>query len=228
MNFKEHNNQQLARMTEFMDQEAEQIVQDINDMAEEEYHIQKGELIHKGIEAIKQAYNKKMVRIDREKATMIPTHMTKAKLEILLNRDEYIKSVLAAVNEELVELRKDQNSHKPILKKLILQAMYQMLERKIDLIVIPTDVNMVKSMIGELQKDYLVGTGLNVDINIDNCLKLSEQEIGGVMVTTQKRRKFVDNTLVMRLIYLAIQAVPLIRSGLFGPKPTRKHQYTDL
>ncbi|XP_050440076.1 V-type proton ATPase subunit E-like [Adelges cooleyi] len=158
---------------------------------------------------------------------MISTHMTKAKLEILLSRDEHIKSVLAAVNEELVELRKDQNSYKPILKKLILQAMYQMLEKKIDLIVIPDDVDTVKSMVEELQEDYLAGTGLNVDINIDNRLKLSDQEIGGVMVTAQKRRIFVDNTLVMRLIYLAIQAVPLIRSGLFGPKPTRKHQSTD-
>jgi hypothetical protein len=51
--------------------------------------------------------------------------MTNAKLEILNIRDKFIKCVLADVNKELLKLRDRKSYYTEILKKLILQAMYQ-------------------------------------------------------------------------------------------------------
>lgn len=56
---------------------------------------------------------------------MITKLMTNAKLEILNARDTFIKSVLADVNRELLKLRNHKSQYLKILKKLILQAMYQ-------------------------------------------------------------------------------------------------------
>jgi len=59
---------------------------------------------------------------------MITSQMTSAKLEILSTRDKYIKSVLADVNKELLKMRKHKlRYYQEILKKLILQAMYQVI-----------------------------------------------------------------------------------------------------
>lgn len=58
---------------------------------------------------------------------MISTLMTSAKLEILINRENHIKSVLADVNNELKKIRKDKERYKEVLQKLILQAMYQVI-----------------------------------------------------------------------------------------------------
>lgn len=58
---------------------------------------------------------------------MISTLMTSAKLEILINRENHIKSVLADVNKELKKIRKDKERYKEVLQKLILQAMYQVI-----------------------------------------------------------------------------------------------------
>jgi len=59
---------------------------------------------------------------------MITEQMTSAKLEILCTRDKYIKSVLADVNKELLKMRKHRlRDYQEILKKLILQAMYQVI-----------------------------------------------------------------------------------------------------
>lgn len=58
---------------------------------------------------------------------MISTLMTSAKLEILINRENHIKSVLADVNNELKKIRKDKEHYKVVLQKLILQAMYQVI-----------------------------------------------------------------------------------------------------
>lgn len=58
---------------------------------------------------------------------MISTLMTGAKLEILLSRNKHIKSVLAEANRELLKLRENKKHHEQILKKLILQAMYQVI-----------------------------------------------------------------------------------------------------
>lgn len=51
--------------------------------------------------------------------------ITSAKLEILTNRDNYINSILANVNEELKKIRDDMERYNKVLQKLILQAMYQ-------------------------------------------------------------------------------------------------------
>lgn len=56
---------------------------------------------------------------------MMATLMTNAKLEILRSRDKHIKSVMADVNKALIKMRSNEKQYKEILKKLILQAMYQ-------------------------------------------------------------------------------------------------------
>lgn len=58
---------------------------------------------------------------------MISTRMTSARLEILINRENHVKSILADVNQELKIIRKDAERYNPILQKLILQAMYQVI-----------------------------------------------------------------------------------------------------
>lgn len=51
--------------------------------------------------------------------------MTSAKLEILVNREKHIQSVMTGVKEELRKIRKDKQRYKQVLRKLILQAIYQ-------------------------------------------------------------------------------------------------------
>lgn len=97
------------------------------------------------------------------------------------------------------------------------------MEEKISLILISDDVECVYLMIPELSQIYLANTGINVEISIDNSIKLPNQEIGGVMVTAKGRRLLVENTLVVRLLYLTQQAIPIICTGLFGPNPTRTY-----
>ncbi|XP_060849469.1 V-type proton ATPase subunit E-like [Rhopalosiphum padi] len=210
-------------MVKFMEHEANEIEQNIDTQSEDEYNNKKNEIILKGKMEINQLYNKKTKLMKRTTATMITTLMTNAKLEILNIRDKFIKCVLADVNKELLKLRDRKSYYTEILKKLILQAMYQVLEQKISLILISEDVECVNSMIPELKQIYLANTGTNVEINIDNSIKLPTKEIGGVMVTAKGRRLLVENTLVVRLLYLTQQAIPIICTGLFGPNPTRTY-----
>jgi len=59
---------------------------------------------------------------------MDTSQKTKARLEILSTKDKLIKSVLADVNKEFLKMRKHRlRYYQEILKKLILQAMYQVI-----------------------------------------------------------------------------------------------------
>ncbi|XP_050058544.1 V-type proton ATPase subunit E-like [Aphis gossypii] len=216
-------NQQLDKMIRFIEFEANEIEQNIDTQSENEFDIKKNEIILKEKLKIDQLYKKKTKFMNRTTATMITKLMTNAKLEILNARDTFIKSVLADVNRELLKLRNHKSQYLKILKKLILQAMYQVLEEKISLILISDDMECVDLMIPELSEIYLANTGMNIEINIDNSIKLPNQEIGGVMVTAKGRRLLVENTLVVRLLYLTQQAIPIICTGLFGPNPTRTY-----
>jgi len=97
------------------------------------------------------------------------------------------------------------------------------LEKDINLILISEDVEYVESIVHELEETYQADTGMTVNINIEKHFKLEIQDVGGVIITSKNRRVMVENTLVMRLLYLAHGAIPIIRSGLFGPNPTRTH-----
>lgn len=78
-------------------------------------------------------------------------------------------------------------------------------------------------MIKELENEYRVNTGKKIKILIKNNSNLPIQEIGGVIITAKNQTIIVENTLVMRLLNLVQRAIPIIRSGLFGPNPTRTH-----
>ncbi|XP_060871846.1 V-type proton ATPase subunit E-like [Metopolophium dirhodum] len=211
-------------MVKFIEFEADEIIQNIETQSEDEYHMKKKEMILKEKMEINQLYNKKTNLINRTSATMITEKMTSAKFEILNTRDKYIKSVLADVNKELLKMRKHRLCYyQEILKKLILQAMYQVVEQEVCLILVSDDVEYVTLMIPKLKQIYLANTGINVKINIDKSIKLPTQEIGGVVVTAKDRRVLVENTLVVRLLYLTQQAIPKICIGLFGPNPTRTY-----
>lgn len=98
----------------------------------------------------------------------------------------------------------------------------KILEKELNFILVSDDIECVKSMIDELKKSYLRDTGINVKINIENY-SLSIEEIGGVMITAKNGKIIVKNTLVGRLLDISQQSIPLIRSGLFGPNPSRIH-----
>jgi len=100
---------------------------------------------------------------------------------------------------------------------------FKVVEEEVDLILISDDVKYMTLMIPELRQIYLDNTGINIKINIDKSIKLPTQEIGGVVVTAKGRRVLVENTLVVRLLYLIQQAIPIICTGLFGPNPTRTY-----
>lgn len=75
-----------------------------------------------------------------------------------------------------------------------------------------------------MKKVYLTNTGIEVNIDIKNHIDLNMfKEIGGIMITAKNQKVLIKNTLVERLLYLTQQSIPLIRSGLFGPNPTRKY-----
>lgn len=98
-----------------------------------------------------------------------------------------------------------------------------MLEKEVNIILLSRDIDYVESIVDKLEKKYEKGTGMCVKINIERDLELPVQEIGGVMVTSKNRRLIVENTLVVRLLQVAHLAIPIIRSGLFGPNPTRNY-----
>lgn len=100
----------------------------------------------------------------------------------------------------------------------------KIMEKEVNLMLISYDVELVKSMISELEKTYRESTGMKVKINIENHLKLPVQEICGILVTAQNRRIIVENTLVTQLLRITNLIMPLITTGLFGPNPTRTIQ----
>ena len=56
--------------------------------------------------------------------------------------------------ESLIETLKDSGKRRKFLKDLLLQAVSKMLERKIKVRCLPEDVEVVKSLIAECEKEY--------------------------------------------------------------------------
>jgi hypothetical protein len=106
---------------------------------------------------------------------------------------------------------------------ILILVCFKVLEQEISLIQISDDEEYVTLMIPKLRQIYLANTGINVKINIDKSIKLPIQEMEDVVINDKGQRLIVENTLVVRLLYLAQQVIPIICTRLFEPNPIRSY-----
>ncbi|KAF0989636.1 hypothetical protein HZS_2616 [Henneguya salminicola] len=189
---------QIDHMVSFIYQEANEKVQEIEARAEEEFNIEKGKLVQQERLRIINYYEKKEKNLSLLKKITHSQCLNNSRIEILKAQDDIINEVLKEAKNVLLSISKG-SEYTGILSKLLLQALYQVLEQEVTVFCRETDINLIKKILPEIKSNYELETKQQLNIKIEDINFLDSDIAGGIEVSTPDGRIKVNNTLDKRL-----------------------------
>ncbi|XP_029992172.1 V-type proton ATPase subunit E 1a [Sphaeramia orbicularis] len=213
---------QIKHMMAFIEQEANEKVEEIDAKAEEEFNIEKGRLVQTQRVKIMEYYEKKEKQIEQHKKIQMSHLRSQARLKVLKARDDMISDLLNESRQQLANIAKDPARYSTLLEGLVLQGFYQLLEPKVTIRCRQEDVEMVQAAVNKNVPIYKEAVKNNIVVKIDQERFLPADSCGGVEVYNDNGKIKVTNTLESRLELIAHQMMPEIKVTLFGANPNRK------
>jgi len=216
---------QIKHMMAFIEQEANEKAEEIDAKAEEEFNIEKGRLVQQQRLKIMEFFEKKEKQVELQKKIQSSNMLNQARLQVLKTREDHIKNVLDDARRKLGTVTQNPQQYQDVLRNLIAQALFQLLETTVSIRCRESDLSLVKAAMEAAIKDYKQVVKKDVTVTIDSEHYLPSDICGGIEVSAQRGKIRVENTLESRLELVAQQMMPEIREILFGKNPNRR--FTD-
>nr|CAB3224680.1 V-type proton ATPase subunit E-like [Phallusia mammillata] len=213
---------QIEHMIAFIDQEADEKVDEINAKAEEEFEIEKSRLVQQQRQKIMSFYERKEKQLEQQKKVQQSQLVNAARLKILKVREDHIEAILNEARSRLSEIQHDKARYTELMSGLIAQGLFQILEDVVVVQCVKEDVDIVKKAVTKAHAQYKKDTGSDVNIVINERDFLTPDTCGGVFMTSKTGAIKVKNTLDARLELMGRQMMPEIRETLFGKNQNRK------
>ncbi|XP_014856347.1 PREDICTED: V-type proton ATPase subunit E 1 isoform X1 [Poecilia mexicana] len=213
---------QIKHMMAFIEQEANERVEEILAKGDEEFNIEKSRLVQTHRVKIMDYYEKKEKQIEQHKKIQMSQLKNQARLKVLKARDDMVTDLLNEARQRIADIVKDPDRYTKLLEGLVLQGFYQLLEPKVTIRCRQQDVDMVQAAVNKNVAVYKETVKSNITVRIDQDHFLPSNICGGVEVYNNNGKIKVSNTLESRLDLVAQQMMPEIRETLFGSNPNRR------
>ncbi|XP_068711803.1 V-type proton ATPase subunit E-like [Montipora foliosa] len=215
---------QIEHMMAFIEQEAKEKVDEIDAKAEEEFNIEKGRLVQQERLKIMTFFEKKEKQVELQKKIQKSNQLNQSRLKTLKAQDDHIKSILDDAVKRLGEVTKDTSRYEQVLRGLITQGLFQLLEPAVSIRCRQQDLNIVKKVKEASVEDYKNSTKKTTEVTVDEQSFLPSDCAGGIELLAKQGRIKVVNTLESRLEMMSRQMMPEIRETLFGVNTRRVFQ----
>jgi len=213
---------QIRQMVAFIDQEANEKAAEIDAKAQEEFAIEKDNLVNQQKLKIQQFYQKKEKQVELQRKIQHSNLQNQSRIAILKAREELIQKLKDSANEQLAEIANNPEQYSKLLTNLIAQAFYRLVEKDVYIKCREKDVPLIKQAIEDAKAIYTTALKREVNCNIMKTY-LNADISGGIEAFTADGKTRVVNTLEARLDMLFNQMIPEIRVKLFGKNVNRKH-----
>jgi len=209
-------------MMAFIEQEANEKAEEIEAKAEEEFNMEKGRLVQQQRTKILEYFEKKEKQVELQRKIQRSNMQNTGRLKCLKAREDHLRSVLNEATNNLSKISGDSGRYPSILKGLMMQALFQLLEKDVVLRCRHKDEELVQKLLPECLYELQQVWGDRSNVKIDTEHYLAAECAGGVEMYAKAGKIKVTSTLESRLELIAGQIVPQIRTALFGPNPNRK------
>ncbi|KAM6221179.1 V-type proton ATPase subunit E 2 [Rhynchocyon petersi] len=213
---------QIKHMTAFIEQEANEKVEEIDAKADEEFNIEKGRLVQTQRLKIMEYYEKKEKQLEQQKRIQMSAMRNQARLEVLRVRDNLVVDLLNVARQRLSRMVADPIIYQELLEKLLLQSLFQLLEPRVLIRCRQQDTLLMETALQRVIPGYVLVSQKPVEVCIDQGAYLPSNLAGGLEAYSENHRIKVSNTLEDRLDLIAQHRMPEIRKALFGANPNRK------
>lgn len=218
---------QIQQMVRFIRQEAEEKANEISVSAEEEFNIEKLQLVEAEKKKIRQEYERKAKQVEVRKKIEYSMQLNSSRIKVLQAQDDLVNSMKDSASKELLRVSADIKAYKMLLKGLIVQSLLRLKESSVLLRCREADVSLVDSVLEEAKQEYAEKAKVHPPkVAVDKQTYLppppSTAEshgpscAGGVVMASQDGKIVCENTLDARLDVVFRKKLPEIRKLLFG------------
>ncbi|ERN04256.1 V-type proton ATPase subunit E [Amborella trichopoda] len=218
---------QIQQMVRFIRQEAEEKANEILVSAEEEFNIEKLQLVEAEKKKIRQEYERKQKQVEIRKKIEYSMQLNACRITVLQAQDDLVNSMKDSAAKELLCISDDHHSYKKLLEDLIVQGLLRLKEPSILLRCRETDLGLIESVLNDAKEEYSEQANVHApNIAIDKRVYLPPPPshhkahgsscAGGVVLASQDGKIVLENTLDARLDVVFRQKLPEIRKRLFG------------
>ncbi|KIV91428.1 hypothetical protein PV10_05969 [Exophiala mesophila] len=213
---------ELKKMTAFIRQEALEKAREIHLKADEEFAIEKSKLVREEIAAIDTQYEKKFKQASMSQQITRSTTANKTRIKVLSARQELLDKLFEDARKKLKDASTKSKNYEEILQGLILEGLYILAEKKVELKARKADKDKVLSASKKAAEEYKKNFGQEVEVKLDEKDWLPEASAGGVFILGSAGKIELNNTFEERLRLLETDALPSIRATLFGENTNRR------
>mmetsp|Transcript_3850 Transcript_3850/g.7957 ORF Transcript_3850/g.7957 Transcript_3850/m.7957 type:complete len:222 (-) Transcript_3850:331-996(-) len=213
---------QIQQMVEFIKQEANEKANEIRVAADEEFNIQKLNLVEAEKVKIRKDYERKAGQIEVKKKIEYSTQLNASRLRLLQARDDFLNQTLTAASASLGAIVKDQSGYKKLLVQLIVQGVNKLHAdnvvvrcRKEDLSACKAAIEDTKSQWSSLASGPCPKFALDEQKHLPPSKGEGETCAGGVVIVAENGRISCNNTLDARLKSAFGACLPEMRAKLF-------------
>ena len=182
-------------------------------------------------------FEKKEKQVELQRKIQRSNMQNTGRLKCLKAREDHLRSVLDEATANLSKISGDSQRYPSILKGLMMQGLFQLLEPQVTLRCRRKDEDLVNNLLPEclheLQQVWgersnvcfvvdKLNSSMNLQVVVDREHYLPDESAGGVEMYAKGGKIKVTSTLESRLELIAGQIIPQIRTALFGPNPNRK------
>jgi len=217
---------QLQQMVQFIRQEAEEKANEISVSAEEEFNIEKLQIVEAEKKKIRQEFERKEKQVEVRRKIEYSTQLNASRLKLLQAQDDLVRKMKDAAEKQLQKVGSvDNDDYSKLLEALIIQGLLRLKEPSTQLRCREQDLEVIQSVIKSAKQAY--AEQLNVDVPevfVDDKHFLpgppessnhGSSCTGGVVLATKDGRIVLENTLDARLEVVFKQQLPEIRKRLF-------------
>lgn len=214
---------QIRQMVAFIDQEANEKAAEIDGKAQEEFAIEKDNLVNQQKQKIQQFYLKKEKQVELQRKIQHSNLQNQSRIAILKAREDLIQKLKDQANDQLAQVAQNPEKYSKLLTNLIAQALYRLVEKDVFIKCREKDVALVTRAIDDAKALYKQALKRDVNVVVMKSFLSPDITNGGIEAFTIDGKIRVINTLEARLNMLFEQMIPEIRVKLFGKNVNRVH-----
>ncbi|KAF3448658.1 hypothetical protein FNV43_RR09371 [Rhamnella rubrinervis] len=225
---------QIQQMVRFIRQEAEEKANEISVSAEEEFNIEKLQLVEAEKKKIRQEYERKEKQVEVRRKIEYSMQLNASRIKVLQAQDDVVNAMKDAASKELLNVGRDHHEYKKLLKDLIVQSLLRLKEPAVLLRCRKEDHHLVESVQESAAREYAEKTNVHppeiiVDHNVylppgptHHHFNLGHHDehgpfcSGGVVLASRDGKIVCENTIDARLDVVFRKKLPEIRKLIFG------------
>ncbi|KMT11988.1 hypothetical protein BVRB_5g099500 [Beta vulgaris subsp. vulgaris] len=217
---------QIQQMVRFIRQEAEEKANEISVAAEEEFNIEKLQLVEAEKKKIRQEYERKEKQVDIRRKIEYSMQLNASRIKVLQAQDDLVNSMKEEASKELLRVSGDHHHYKKLLKELVVQSLLRLKEPAVLLRCRKDDVHLVEHVLHSAKEEYAEKASVHSPEIVVDDIHLPPGPshhhthglscAGGVVLASRDGKIVCENTLDARLEVAFRKKLPQIRKELFG------------